>query len=169
MIMREASIMKKIILVVLLLFIITGCNNKKFDVAIYTRPPIESKVYDKEVLVQQETTIYYKGEYAKKLIFKETMKFNSIDKNFLENYSKMTRETFSNDVFNYEGFGYKDNIYEGTFEYMVTLDYQKMDMKNLSEIKDGFTAAAEIVTDDYQVSYSKLNDLIVAQGLEKNK
>jgi len=119
--------MKKII-VLILVFMLTGCFNKQKVMTCKSNIKNESQNYEASIIYK----VYYKNNTVVKTIINET--YTSQDKDMLDYFEQSLKITYDNFNILYKGYSYSYKIKENSITFNTTIDYNELDLKSM--IKD---------------------------------
>ena len=138
--------MKKIIFLLLVLSLSTGCSNQELLTC------TNDVITENDVAMNAEYKIYYKGKYV--TLVKSTEKIVTDDKTLLETYKDNLEESYSP----YNKLDYYANsisIEDNTLISSTTINYEKIDIDKLKKLdKDNnLIKKGKIKLDDLQTLY----------------
>lgn len=143
-----------------------GCQQISIKTSTFSHEPKKISVYDKEAIYQRTLVVYHNNGVVSKLKIVDESVFNRDDVELIKDYDNVNKITFEGEVFKVDGFSQTSEIQENIYISTIVLQYDKMDMQVLIEQDNWFINAKNIVNDDFEVAYVKLEKLILEDGYE---
>ena len=117
--------MKKIIILIPLLFIISGCDSNKIVCTMTTPSSITEYSLDAKYTIEKD------GDYVKNIISVEKYKSDNADElTKLEAQAKSQYKEYND---KYGGYTINTNLYDNKLEVTVVIDYEKIDLNLYAE------------------------------------
>lgn len=157
----------KLLILIFFIFLLTSCQRTKLEITTFNHGPVVSMIFEKEAKYQRKIILSHSDGVVEKMEIIDTTIFNLEDVDLIDKYDAVNKITYSQDIFQIEGLTQSSKIEDTKYTTTVILEYDKMNMKELIEQENWFVNAIDIVNDNFEVEYNKLEKLILDDGYEK--
>lgn len=156
----------KVLTVFILILLLASCTLNKETCSTFHYESFETQVLDSTAFRTYRVNVYHNNGFVSKIesIENYTLVEGSIDD--LKASSETNKITFSDERFNYDGFEYWDKITDSSFEFIVTFDYTKLELKEIIENKNDLIPFTDIANSDYKISYDKVYKELINIGFK---
>ncbi|MTI70576.1 MAG: hypothetical protein FH751_10040 [Firmicutes bacterium] len=159
------KIYRVLIFFILLLFL-SSCTSSKETCSTFNYESFETQILDSTAFRTYKVNVYHNNGFVTKVksIENYILVEGSIDD--FKFSSEVNKITFSDERFNYDGFEYSDEITDSSFEFIMTFDYTKLDLKEITENKNDLIPFTNIVNSDNKIPYDKIYKELIDIGFE---
>lgn len=152
---------KYLLLVLLMIFLITGCQSEETSKTMVCSRTINQDAISMDL----KYTVTYKGKYVEKV--ESIEKITTDDTTVLDTYKQAVETTYQ-PYSKIDNYSYDVKVERNTLISTVTADYTKIDYKKMLEVD---TANQQIFTDDGKVKLETIESFYTKLGTNctKNK
>lgn len=154
----------KICSIILFFILLTGCQRTELEISKFSHEPVNIMVYEKEASYQRTLVVFHSNGVVAKMKIVDKTVFSLEDVELINSYDEVNKITYEGEVFQINGLTQSYKIQDNTYTSTLMLEYGQMDMNVLIEQENWFINAKEIVNDELDVDYFKLEKIIFEDG-----
>lgn len=149
---------------IFVIFILCGCTSNEEVISKFSIEPTETDIYESKVKHSYQVEVYHIDNIVIKTVVMD--KYELIDGKYdnLKMKKELADKTFSNEVFDVNGFSYSSEIESNYIVLNMTYDFEAMDVESLL-INESQLIDIEYLNDNYEVVYSILKAEYIKAGL----